>query len=60
LASLYTGMDRVHSKVSSKLKKQIESFIKTYFTDQNYTLKKFTLHNILYNGWMNFKLVEQE
>jgi P4 family phage/plasmid primase-like protien len=54
---LYTGVDRVHSKVSSKFKKQIEDFIKSHFVGHPFIYTDSTFKKSRYRGWLNFKLV---
>jgi hypothetical protein len=53
---LYTGVDRVHSKVSSKFKKQIEDFIKSHFVGHPFMYTDSTFKKSRYRGWLNFKL----
>jgi hypothetical protein len=57
VASLYTGMERVHSKASSRIKQHVESFLESRC--KNNKMTKFTLNNNSYNGWLNFTVVEQ-
>jgi hypothetical protein len=57
VASLYTGIDRVHSKMSSQIKKQIEEFLKTNFGIDNFQYRDSTFQSIKYKGWLHFKLV---
>jgi P4 family phage/plasmid primase-like protien len=52
----FLGNQKVHTKTSSKYKKQVENWIKVNYPNENHLFSYFYLDKKRYHGWINFRL----
>ena len=52
----FLGVQKVHTSKSSKYKKEVEKWIKTYYPNEKNVYEQSTYLGRRYMGWINFQL----